>query len=258
MGILSGKRILVTGLVDDRSLAYGIAHSLHKQGAELAFSYKASSSKERVIKLAQEFETDLVFQCDITDDQQIDDLFNNLSGQWNKFDGFIHSIAKAPISSFIGGYLESVTRKNFFMAHDASSYSLAGLTKSALPLLNSGSSIVTISYLGANRAVPGYNVMGVAKASLEANVRYLANDLGPRQIRVNAVSTGPFITKATARSPVIDENIKYYAKHSPLRRNISLVEIGNTISFLCSDMSSGVTGQTIYVDGGYSITEINR
>ena len=257
MSLLEQKQILIAGMISDRSLAYGIAKSMHKQGAKLAFTYQSPAVKDRVAALAKEFNSDLLFTCDVSSDEQITKVFSDLSEEWSSLDGLVHSIASAPLDSFAGSYLESVNRHNFSTAHEISSYSLAAMCKQAAPMLSKSAAIVAISYLGSTKAVTGYNVMGIAKASLEANVRYLANDLGLRGIRVNAISAGPYKSLSTARSPVIDKNIKHYAKHSPLRRNISLEEIGNTASFLCSDMSSGITGQIIYVDGGYSIVEIN-
>lgn len=258
MAFLSNKQILITGLLSNRSLSYGIAQAMHREGARLAFTYQNESIKDRVAELAKEFGSDLLFACDVTDDQQITKLFEDLGQQWDHLDGLIHSIAFVTLNAFAGTYLETVDRENFRIAHDVASYSLAALAKAAVPLLEkSQGSILTLSYRGSVNAVPGYNVMGLAKASLESNVRYLANDLGPKGIRVNAISAGPYKSLSTARSKMIDKNIKHYAKYSPLRRNVSLLEVGNAAAFLTSDLASGITGEITYVDGGYNIMDVN-
>jgi enoyl-[acyl-carrier protein] reductase I len=253
--ILKDKKILITGLLSKNSIAYGIAESLYKQGAYLAFTYQLPELESRVKKIAKEFGSELVFQCDVSDDKQITDVFIDLTKDWERFDGIVHSIAFCTPNAFTGKYVDSVTRENFRVAHDISSYSLAALTKAALPMLNQGSSILAISYDGSNKAVPGYNVMGLAKASLESNVRYLANDLGPMDIRVNCISAGPHKTFATMHSPVIDKSLENYRKYSPIRRNVTTDEIGDAAAFLLSDLASAVTGHLLYVDGGYNIVD---
>lgn len=238
-------------------MAYGIAKAMHQQGAQLAFTYQVPELETRVRKIISEFDSELLFQCDVSDDAQISKVFIDLSKHWDRFDGLVHSIAFCTADAFAGNFIDSVTRDNFKIAHDISSYSLAALSKAALPMLNQGSSILAISYDGSNKAVPGYNVMGLAKASLESNVRYLANDLGPLGIRVNCISAGPHKTFATMHSPVIDKSLEHYRKYSPIRRNVTIEEIGNAAAFLMSDMASAITGELTYVDGGYNAVDIN-
>jgi enoyl-[acyl-carrier protein] reductase I len=253
MGFLQDRKILVTGMLSTRSIAYGIAKAMAREGAQLAFTYQGEGVKDRVLALAQEFGTDLVFGCDVTSDAEIDALFAALRRRWDSLDGLVHSIAFAPREALTGDYLESVSREAFRAAHDISSYSLAALAKSALPMMQGRrAAVVTLSYLGAERSMPNYNVMGVAKASLEANVRYLALSLGPKGIRVNAISAGPIKTLAAAGIGGFGKILAYNEKIAPLRRNVTTEEVGNAAAFLCSDLASGITGEVLYVDAGFS------
>ena len=253
MGFLQGRRILVTGLLSNRSIAYGIAKACVREGAELAFTYQGEGVRERVVDLAKEFGATLVFPCDVADDAQIDALFAGLAKSWDSLDGLVHAIAFAPREALKGAFHESVTREAFRVAHDVSSYSLAALAKAAAPMMQGrNASIVTLSYLGAARALPHYNVMGLAKASLEAGVRYLAAGLGPSGIRVNAISAGPIKTLAAAGIGDFSKILNFVAKNSPLRRGVSTEEVGNAAAFLLSDLASGITGEVIYVDAGFS------
>jgi enoyl-[acyl-carrier protein] reductase I len=255
MGFLQGRRILVTGMLSNRSIAYGIARACQREGAELAFTYQGEGVRDRVADLARGFGTDLVLPCDVADDAQIEALFASLRGRWDGLDGLVHAIAFAPREALKGGFHESVTRENFRMAHDISSYSLAALTKAALPMMQGrAGSIVTLSYLGAERSIPNYNVMGLAKASLEAGVRYLASSLGPGNIRVNAISAGPIKTLAAAGIGGFSKILNFVEKNAPLRRGVTTDEVGNTAAFLLSDLASGITGEVIYVDAGFSTT----
>jgi len=255
MGLLSAKRILVTGMLSNRSIAYGIAKAMHREGAQLAFTYQGEGVKERVLTLSREFESDLVFACDVASDEQIAALFADLGARWDGLDGLVHSIAFAPREALSGDYLDSVSREAFRVAHDVSSYSFAALAKGALPLMEGRpAALLTLTYLGAERAMPNYNVMGLAKASLEANVRYLAYSLGPRGIRVNAISAGPIKTLAAAGIGNFGKILQHNEKTAPLRRNVTAEEVGNTAAFLCSALASGITGQVIYVDAGFGVT----
>ena len=255
MGFLSNKKILVTGLLSNRSIAYGIAKAARREGAELAFSYAGPDKiRDRVVQLAAEFDSDLVFPCDVADDADIDRLFSSLRAKWDGLDGLVHSIAFAPREALAGDYLDSITREAFRVAHDISSYSLAALAKGALPLMEGRpASLVTMTYLGAERAFPSYNVMGLAKASLEANVRYLAQSLGPRGIRANAISAGPIKTLAAAGIGNFGKLLAFSERLSPLRRNVTTDEVGNVAAFLLSELASGVTGEVTYVDAGFNI-----
>lgn len=254
MGFLNGKNILVTGMLSNRSIAYGIAKAMHREGAQLAFTYQGEGVKERVLALSQEFGTDRVFACDVTSDEQIATLFADLRKQWNGLDGLVHSIAFAPREALVGDFLDSVSREAFRVAHEISSYSFAALAKAALPMMEGRpAALITLSYLGAERAMPNYNVMGLAKASLEANVRYLAYSLGPKGIRVNAISAGPIKTLAAAGIGNFGKILHINEKIAPLRRNVTTEEVGNTAAFLCSGLASGITGQVIYVDAGFNV-----
>ena len=255
MGFLQDRRILITGMLSNRSIAYGIARACKREGAQLAFTYQGEGVRERVTELAGEFGTDLVFPCDVADDAQIDALFASLRGRWDSLDGLVHAIAFAPREALKGGFHESVSREAFRMAHDISSYSLAALCKVAAPMMQGRrGAVVTLSYLGAVRSIPNYNVMGLAKASLEAAVRYLAASLGPSAIRVNAISAGPIKTLAAAGIGGFSKILHFVEKNAPLRRGITAEEVGNTAAFLLSDLSSGITGEVIYVDAGFSTT----
>ena len=253
MGFLQGRRILVTGMLSNRSIAYGIAKACQREGAELAFTYQGEGVRERVLDLAKEFASTLVFPCDVADDAQITALFADLGKKWDSLDGFVHAIAFAPREALKGEFHESVSREAFRIAHDVSSYSLAALAKAAAPMMQGRhAAIVTLSYLGAARSIPNYNVMGLAKASLEAGVRYLAASLGPSGVRVNAISAGPIKTLAAAGIGGFSKILHHVEKYAPLRRGVTTEEVGNTTAFLLSDLASGITGETIYVDAGFS------
>jgi len=255
MGFLQGRRILVTGMLSNRSIAYGIAGACRREGASLAFTYQGDGVRERVLELAREFDTDLVFPCDVAEDAQVDALFAALGERWDGLDGLVHAIAFAPREALKGGFHESVSRESFRIAHDISSYSLAALCKGAAPLMRGRpGSVVTLSYLGAVRSVPNYNVMGLAKASLEAGVRYLAASLGPEGIRVNAISAGPIKTLAAAGIGGFSKILNFVEKNAPLRRGVTTEEVGNAAAFLLSGLASGVTGEVLYVDAGFSTT----
>ena len=255
MGFLTGKRVLIVGLLSNRSIAYGIAEAMKREGAELAFTYQMDKFEDRVQKLAADFDSTIVLPCDVGSDEQIDALFPALAKHWDGIDVVVHSVAFVPKDALDGDYLEKVTREYFRIAHDISSYSFAALAKAAMPMMEGrNGSLLTISYLGAERTLPNYNVMGVAKASLEANVRYMAQSLGPKGIRVNAVSAGPIKTLAASGIADFDKMQGFNEKHAPLRRNVTIEEVGNVSAFLCSDLASGVTGEITYVDGGMNIT----
>jgi len=254
MGFLAGKRAVVVGLASNRSIAWGIAQALRAQGAELAFNYQTDKLQGRVEKMAAELGSDIVLPLDVSDDGQIDRFFDGVTQRWDGFDILIHSVAYAPADQLEGRYVDVVTREGFRIAHDVSSYSFAALGRAARPYLQERhGSMLTLSYLGAVRALPSYNVMGLAKASLEANVRFMAFDLGPDGIRVNAISAGPIRTLAASGIKGMRQMLDTVAGTAPLRRNVSIDEVGNAAAFLSSDLASGVTGQVLYVDGGYSI-----
>jgi len=253
MGFLTNKRVLITGLLSNRSIAYGIAKAMQREGASLAFTYQGEDLRERVEKLAADFNSNLLFPCDVTSDNEISQCFEDLQKHWDGLDSIIHSIAFAPRDALSGDYLDTVNREAFRIAHDVSSYSFAALAKAALPLLqNRNGSLLTLSYLGAVRVMPNYNVMGLAKASLEANVRFMASSLGPKGIRVNAISAGPIKTLAAAGIGNFGKLLGYTEKVSPLRRNVTTDEVGNVAAFLCSDLASGITGEVTYVDAGFN------
>lgn len=255
MGFLAGKRALIVGLLSNRSIAYGIAEAMKREGAELAFTYQMDKFEERVSKLAEDFDSKIVLPCDVSSDEQIENLFKELKKHWDGVDIIVHSVAFVPKGALDGDYLEKVTREYFRIAHDVSSYSFAALAKAALPMMEGrNGSLLTLSYLGAERTLPNYNVMGVAKASLEANVRYMAQSLGPKGIRVNAVSAGPIRTLAASGIANFDKMQGFNDKHAPLRRGVTIEEVGNASAFLCSDLASGITGEITYVDGGMNIT----
>lgn len=252
MGFLEGKKALIVGLASNRSIAYGIAKAFHEQGAELAFTYQNEKLQSRVEKMANEFNSKLIFPCDVASDEQINAVIQQLSNEWQSLDCVIHSVAFAPADQISGDFVTSATREGFQIAHDISAYSLIGLAKAALPLMeNTQASILTLSYYGAEKAVPNYNVMGIAKASLEASVRYLAASLGPRGIRVNAISAGPIKTLAAAGIKDFRKMQAVYANSTPLKRNITAEEVGNAAAFLCSDLASGITAEVMHVDAGY-------
>ena len=252
MGFLSGKRLLITGLLNNRSIAYGIARACHREGAELAFSYQGERFKERIAEFAAEFGSTLTFDCDVGDDAQIEALFTGLGEAWPEFDGFVHSIGYAPREAIGGDFLDGLTRENFRIAHDISAYSFPAMAKAALPRLRTGSSLLTLSYLGAVRYVPNYNTMGLAKASLESSVRYLAHSLGAKGVRVNGISAGPIKTLAASGIKDFGKLLAEFAATTPIRRGITIDDVGNTAAFLLSDLASGISAEIVYVDGGFS------
>lgn len=252
MGFLAGKKALIIGLASNRSIAYGIAKAMHEQGAELAFTYQNEKLQSRVETMAAEFNSALTFPCDVAHDTDITNLFNNLKQHWDKLDILVHSVAYAPADQISGDFVSAVNREGFKIAHDISAYSLVGLAQAALPMMEgTQGSIVTLSYYGAEKAVPNYNVMGIAKASLEASVRYLAASLGPRGLRVNAISAGPIKTLAAAGIKDFRKIQTAYAQATPLQRNVTADEVGHTAAFLCSNLASGITGEVVHVDAGY-------
>ena len=255
MGFLAEKHILITGLLSNRSIAWGIARAMQREGAQIALTYQGDAVRSRVEKLAEELGVNLVFPCDVSDDSNIDALFSALGNAWEGLDGIVHSIAFAPREALSGSYLDVVTRESFRVAHDVSSYSFAALAKAGFPMMaGRRGALVTLSYLGAEKSVTNYNVMGLAKASLEANVRYMAHSLGPHGIRVNGISAGPIKTLAAAGIGDFGKILSYVEATSPLRRNVTIEEVGNAAAFLCSDLAAGVTGEILHVDAGFSST----
>ncbi len=254
MGFLAGKKLLITGVLSNRSIAYGIAKACHAQGAELAFSYVGERFKDRITEFAADFGSKLIFDCDVGSDEQIARLFQDLSQTWPTFDGFVHSIGFAPREAIAGDFLDGLSRESFRIAQDISAYSFPAMAKAALPYLNNKSALLTLTYLGALRTVPNYNTMGLAKASLEASVRYLAESLGPRGMRVNGISAGPIKTLAASGIKDFGKLLGMVAAAAPLRRNITIEDVGNVAAFLLSDLASGVTAEITYVDGGFSHT----
>jgi enoyl-[acyl-carrier protein] reductase I len=255
MGFLAGKRFLITGVISNRSIAYGIARACHREGAELAFSFQGERFRERVAEFAAEFGSSLVFDCDVAEDAQIDALFAQLGSHWPEFDGLVHSIGFAPKESIAGNFLDGLSRESFHIAHDISSYSFPALAKAAAPRLRVGAALLTLTYLGAVRSLPNYNTMGLAKASLEASVRYLAAALGPKGVRVNGISAGPIKTLAASGIKNFSKMLEM-ASQSPLGRNITIDDVGNVAAFLLSDLAAGVTSEITYVDGGFSQTAL--
>ena len=254
MGFLSGKKLLITGVLSNRSIAYGIAKACHQQGAELAFSYVGERFKDRISEFAAEFDSQLVFDCDVGDDAQIEKMFADLGATWGQFDGFVHGIGFAPREAIAGDFLDGLSRESFRIAHDISAYSFPAMAKAALPYLREKSALLTLSYLGALRTIPNYNTMGLAKASLEASVRYLAESLGPKNMRVNGISAGPIKTLAASGIKDFGKLLGMVADAAPLRRNVTIEDVGNVAAFLMSDLASGVTAEITYVDGGFSQT----
>lgn len=253
MAFLADKKILIAGLLSNRSIAYGIAAAMKREGAELAFTYQGEKVKERVAELAQEFGSKLVFPCDVANDEEITQLFATLGTHWDGLDCIVHSLAYAPREALSGDYLDSATRESFRVAHDISSYSFTAMAKAALPMMQGrNGALLTLSYLGALRVMPNYNVMGLAKASLETNVRYMAQSLGEKGIRVNAISAGPIKTLAASGITGFSKILHFVAENAPLRRNVTIEEVGNAAAFLCSDLASGITGEITYVDAGFS------
>lgn len=257
MGFLANKRILITGMISNRSIAYGIAQAMHREGAELAFTYQGERVRGRVEDMAKTFGSELIFQCDVSNDKDINQLFIDLHRHWDGFDGFVHAIAFAPREALDGEFLDGFSREAFRIAHDISAYSFPAMAKAALPMMKGRkASLLTLSYLGAVRTMPHYNLMGLAKASLEASVRYLAMQLGQQGIRANGISAGPIKTLAAAGIADFNKLLSYNEKHSPLKRNVTVEEVGNVAAFLCSDLASGITGEITYVDGGFNTTAL--
>ena len=253
MGFLAGKRALILGVLTDRSIAWGIARAMHREGAELAFTYANEKLKERVEPLARSVGSSLVMPVDVTLDEQIAGAFATLKSEWGQLDILVHAIAYAPREALTGSFVASTSREAFRIAHDVSSYSLTALAAAARPLMaGRAGALLTLSYLGAVRSIPNYNVMGLAKASLEANVRFLAGDLGPQGIRVNGISAGPIKTLAAAGISGFRSMLARVAEVAPLRRNVTLEDVGNAAAFLCSDLAGGITGEILYVDGGFN------
>jgi enoyl-[acyl-carrier protein] reductase I len=253
MGFLSGKRALIVGVASDRSIAWGIAQAMHREGAELAFSYVNEKFKERVQPLAESLGSKLTMQLDVTNDAEIDTAFAAIKQAWGSLDIVVHAVAYAPREALAGGFVDSTSREAFRVAHDVSSYSLTALARAAKPLMaGRAGAILTLSYLGAVKSIPSYNVMGLAKASLEANVRFLAADMGPNNVRVNGISAGPIKTLAAAGIAGFRKMLSRVADVAPLRRNVTLDDVGNAAAFLCSDLANGITGEILYVDGGFN------
>lgn len=254
MGFLAGRRILITGLLSNRSIAWGIAKAARREGAELALTYQTDRFKDRVVEMAQELDSDIALPCDVADDASIAQLFTALAQRWEKLDGLVHSIGFAPREAISGDFLEGLSREGFRIAHDVSSYSFPALAKAALPMLGERASLLTLTYLGADRVLPNYNTMGLAKASLEASVRYTAASLGPRGVRVNAISAGPIKTLAASGIAGFGKILKFVEQSAPLRRNVSIEDVGNAAAFLLSDLAAGITAEVLYVDGGFNAT----
>lgn len=253
MGFLTGKRALVVGVASDRSIATGIAEAMHRQGAELAFTYQNDKLRKRVEEFGAQCGSDITLPLDVGDDEQINAAFAALGQRWDGFDIVVHSVAFAPREELQGSFVDAVTREGFRQSHDISAYSLAALAKAAKPMLRPGGALLALTYLGAVRVLPNYNVMGLAKASLEACIRYLASSMGPDGIRVNGISAGPIRTLAASGISGLRSMLDYHATHAPLRRNVTIEDVGNVAAFLCSDLAAGVTGEITYVDGGYNI-----
>lgn len=254
MGFLNNKRALVFGVVSNRSIAYGIAQAMQREGAELAFTYQNEKLKDRVGKLAAECGSSITMPCDVSSDEEIENVFTSLKNHWDGFDILVHSIAYAPADQLEGDYLDCVTREGFQIAHDISSYSFAAIAKAGRDMMaGRNGAMLTLTYLGAERVSPNYNVMGIAKASLEANTRYMASSLGPKGIRVNAISAGAIKTLAASGVKDLRKMLTYQEEVSPMRRNVTTDDVGNAAAFLCSDLASGITGEVVHVDGGYHI-----
>ncbi|PTD97915.1 enoyl-ACP reductase FabI [Pseudothauera lacus] len=259
MGFLAGKRILITGLLSNRSIAYGIAKAMHREGAELAFTYQNERFEERVAKMAADFGSTLIMPCDVQNDEEIAALFARLGEHWDGLDGLVHSIAYAPTDALEGDFLDGFSREAFRVSQEVSAYSFPALAKAARPLMKGrNGALLTLSYLGAVRTMPNYNIMGLAKASLEASVRYLAACMGPEGTRVNAISAGPIKTLAASGIGSFGKLLSFNERNAPLRRNVTIEEVGNAAAFMCSDLASGITGEIMYVDGGFNTTALGN
>ncbi len=256
MGFMAGKKALIVGVASERSIATGIAEAFAREGCEIAFTYQNEKLLSRVTKLAERLgqDTDLLFPCDVSSDEEIDAVFNDLAAKWDGLDIIVHSVGFAPREQLAGGFVEAVTREGYRISHDISAYSLAALAKAGLPMMEGrNAAMLALTYYAAEKAVPGYNVMGLAKASLEACVRFLAADLGPKGIRVNAISAGAIKTLAAAGIGGFRKMLSYAEKAAPLQRTVTTTEVGNTAAFLCSDLASGITGEITFVDAGANI-----
>ncbi len=259
MGFLEGKNVLIVGLASNRSIAWGIARAMHREGANLAFTYQNEKLQGRVEKMAAELGSEITLPCDVASDEQIEAVFEGLGKHWEHLDAIIHSVGFAPREELEGSYVDSVTREGFRIAHEISSYSFTALAKAGREMMKGrNGALLTLSYLGAERVLPNYNVMGLAKASLEANVRYMADSLGPEGTRVNAISAGPIRTLAASGIKGFRAMLDYSEQNTPLRRNVTIDEVGNAAAFLCSDLASGITGEITYVDAGYNITGMGQ
>ncbi|CAD6509253.1 enoyl-ACP reductase FabI [Candidatus Profftia tarda] len=258
MDSMINKRILITGIASKLSIAYGIACAMHREKAELAFTYQNDRLRSRVEECAAQFNVDIVLPCDVAKDDSINAMFKELGKYWPKLDGFVHSIGFAPEEQLNGDYVDVVTREGFRIAHDISSYSFVAMAKSCRKMLNTNASLLTLSYLGAERAILNYNVMGLAKASLEANVRYMANAMGPQGIRVNGISAGPIRTLAASGIKNFRKMMAHCEKLTPIRRSVTIEDIGNSAAFLCSSLASGISGEILHVDGGFNISAMNE
>ena len=257
MGFMKGKRFLIVGLISNRSIAWGIAQAMHREGAELAFTYQNDKLQSRVAEMALECGSNIAIECDVSYDDHIENVFKALGEHWDGLDGIVHSVAFAPREALDGDYVDVTTRDNFRIAHDISSYSFTALAKAGRAMMaGRNGALLTLSYLGAERAITNYNVMGVAKASLEANVRYMAVALGAEGTRVNAISAGPIRTLAASGINNFKAMLSKAADTAPLKRNVTIEEVGNAAAFLCSDLASGITGEITYVDCGYNIAGI--
>lgn len=253
MAFLKGKRALIVGAASERSIAWGIAKAMHREGAEIAFAYQTEKLRSRIEKMASLVNSDIMLECDVSRDEDITKLFDDLKNYWEHLDIIIHSVAFAKREELSGDYVEATTREGFQMAHDISSYSFVALAKAGRDMMQGrNGALLTLSYIGAVRAMPNYNIMGLAKASLEANVRFMADALGQDGIRVNAISAGPIRTLAAAGIGDFRKIFDHYVLTAPLRRGVSIEEVGNAAAFLCSDLASGITGEITYVDGGFN------
>lgn len=253
MGFMKNKSILITGILSNRSIAYGIAKSMYREGARLAFTYQNKKSFNRIKKFADKFQSDIVLYCDVSKDDNINSMFNELSKFWTNFDGFVHSIAYVDKNQLFGNYIDVINKNDFNISHEISSYSFVAMAKSCKDMLNKNSALLTLTYIGSKKVIPNYNVMGLAKASLETNTKYMAFSLGPFGIRVNAISPGPIYTLSSSSIGNFKKMFSYYNKIKPLSKKVTIEDVGNVAAFLCSDLASGITGEIIHVDGGFNI-----
>lgn len=251
MGFLTGKRAVIAGIASDRSIAWGIAQAMAREGAEIALTYQSERLSERVHEMAAEIGANICLPLDVSSDAEISNMYSALAKHWPAFDVLVHSVAFAPRDQLVGDYLDTVTREGSQIAHDISSYSFVAMAKYGRSMLSKQSALLTLSYLGAARSIPNYNIMGPAKASLEANVRFMAADMGAAGVRVNGISAGPIKTLAASGVGDFRQMLQHFASIAPLRRNVTIEDVGNAAAFLCSDLASGITGEIVYVDGGF-------